>query len=877
MVLKKVIGWVLGIILLSGVSFAAETVRVVVMPFDIYSKQDNSAYLKKDIADAIKKNLKSDGAVIVEPGIPGFSWETAQKNVENIQKICVQLGADLVIWGSLTRFEQKFSVDAKMLAAYGEKTPTLFYGEGENIETLPGIVKKMSREFSLKLFRRDKVAKVQVSGNKRIEADAIERIIKTKPGDVYLARSLSDDLKAVYAMGYFEDIRIESEDTSKGKVITFRVTEKPTIHNIRFKNNRAFEEDKLKENLTLKTGAILNLYNIQSNVRRLESMYRDKNYHNVRITYEVKPLDNNQADVEFIFDEGDKVRIRSINFVGNKAYGSKELKKVMKTSEKGFWSWLTSSGELNREDLNQDAARVAAFYQNKGYIQAKVGEPEVVFKDSQIEITIKIEEGLQYKVGKVNVSGDLLLSADKLLEKVNIRKETYFNREIVRGDILAITDIYSNDGYANAEISPKVDKNDKTLIVDIDYQIRKGKQVYFEKIIIGGNTKTRDKVIRRELQVYEDELYSGAKIKRGVRNLQRLDFFQDVKINTSKGSTDDKLILKLDVAEKPTGTFSFGGGYSSVENAFIMGSVAQRNLFGLGQILELRGQIGSVTQRYTLSFTEPWLFDIPLSAGFDIYNWKRDYDTYYRDSKGATVRFGYPVFDYTRLYLSYGYDVSDIEEVTEDASTLVLDMQGRYITSSVTTTLRYDSRDKAFNPTEGGDHSVSVQYAGIGGDVGFTKYIAEAGQYFPLFWGTTGLLHARGGAVQQTADKKLPDYERFYLGGINSLRGFRWSDVCLYDENGEKIGGTAFVQFNVEYIIPLIKEAGVVGVLFYDTGNVYDGYSNINFSGLRQTAGFGFRWYSPMGPLRIENGYILDPKEGESRSGRWEFTMGGAF
>lgn len=877
MVLKKIVVLVLGILLFNGIGFAAEAVRVVVMPFDIHSKQDNTAYLKKDIADAIKKNLKSDGAVIVEPGIPGFSWDTTQKSIENIQKICIQLGADVVMWGSLTRFEQKFSVDAKMLAAYGEKTPTLFYGEGENIETLPGVVKKMSREFSLKLFKRERVAKVEVSGNKRIEKDAIERIIKTKPGDVYLARSLSDDLKAVYAMGYFEDIRIESEDTSKGKVITFNVTEKPTIHNIRFKNNRAFEEDKLKENLTLKSGAILNLYNIQSNVRRLESMYKDKNYHNVRITYEIKPLDNNQADVEFTFDEGDKIRIRSISFIGNKAYSSKELKKIMKTSEKGFWSWLTSSGELNRDDLNQDAARLTAFYQNKGYIQAKAGEPEVVFKDNQIDITIKIEEGFQYKVGKVSVAGDLIQSADKLLEKINIRKETYFNREVVRNDMLAITDIYSNDGYANADVSPKVDKNDKTLIVDITYHIKKGNQAYFEKIIIGGNTKTRDKVIRRELQVYEDELYSGAKIKRGVRNLQRLDFFQDVKVNTSKGSSDDKLILKLDVAEKPTGTFSFGGGYSSVENAFIAGSIAQRNLFGLGQILELRGQLGSVTQRYTLSFTEPWLFDMPLSAGFDIYNWKRDYDTYYRNSKGATVRFGYPVFDYTRLYLSYGYDISDIEDVTEDASTLVIDMQGRYITSSITTTLRYDSRDKVFNPTEGGDYSVSVQYAGIGGDVGFTKYIAEGGQYFPLFWGTTGLLHARGGAVQQSSDKKLPDYERFYLGGINSLRGFKWSDVCLYDEIGEKIGGTAFMQFNVEYIVPLIKEAGVVGVLFYDTGNVYDGYSNMNFSGLRQTAGFGFRWYSPMGPMRIENGYILDPKEGESRSGRWEFTMGGAF
>ncbi|NJL60141.1 MAG: outer membrane protein assembly factor BamA, partial [Desulfobacteraceae bacterium] len=536
-----------------------------------------------------------------------------------------------------------------------------------------------------------------------------------------------------------------------------------------------------------------------------------------------------------------------------------------------------SSGELNRDDLNQDAARLNAFYHTKGHIQAKVGEPEVVFKDNWIDITIKIEEGPRYKVGKVTASGDLIIPVEKILEKTKIGKETYCNREVIRSDILTLNDIYSDEGFGYAEVNPILTKDEKNLTADINYQISKKKQMYIEKIIISGNTTTRDKVIRRELDVYEDELYSGSKVKRGIRNLKRLDYFKDVKVDTAKGSGDDKMILKFEVDEKPTGQFSFGGGYSSIEKAFIMGSVSERNLFGRGQIIQLKGQIGSVTNRYTLSFTEPYLFDMPLSAGFDVYNWEVSYDTYDRYSKGGAVRFGYPVWDYTRLYLSYGYDISDIENVTEEASDLVKDMEGRYITSSVTSRLNYDSRDRMFNPTEGGDHSISVQYAGIGGDIGFVKYIAEIGQYVPLFWGTTGFLHARGGYVKENPDKKLPDYERFYLGGMNSVRGFDWQDISLLDENGDQIGGTAFVQFNVEYLIPLIKEAGVVGVLFYDTGNVYEGYDNITLNNLRQSAGYGFRWYSPMGPIRIECGYILDPKDGESKSGKWEFTMGGAF
>ena len=388
-------------------------------------------------------------------------------------------------------------------------------------------------------------------------------------------------------------------------------------------------------------------------------------------------------------------------------------------------------------------------------------------------------------------------------------------------------------------------------------------------------------MIRRELKVYEQELYSGKQLKRGIRNLYRLDYFEDIKVDTLKGSNADQMILKIDVTEKPTGIFSFGAGYSSVENVFVMGSIAQRNFLGRGQTLQLKAELGGTTNRFTLSFTEPWLFDIPLSAGLDVYNWDRDYVDYDKNSKGGGIRFGYPIYDFTRAYLSYSYEVADISNIEEDAALSIWELEGTNVTSSISASVRYDSRDRVFNPTEGQDHSLTVEYAGLGGDIAFTKYVAETGWYIPLFKGTVGFLHGKGGYVDKNTGGKLPDYERFYLGGMNSLRGFDWRDISLTELNSEgeetEVGGDKFIQFNLEFIVPLIKKAGIVGVLFFDTGNVYGKGRDFDLSNLRESAGFGFRWYSPMGPIRIENGYILDPEEGASRSGRWEFSMGSVF
>jgi outer membrane protein insertion porin family len=335
--------------------------------------------------------------------------------------------------------------------------------------------------------------------------------------------------------------------------------------------------------------------------------------------------------------------------------------------------------------------------------------------------------------------------------------------------------------------------------------------------------------------------------------------------------------LRIDVTEKNTGAFSIGAGAGNVENLFLTASVAERNLFGRGQTLSLKGQVGTKTTRFTLSFTEPWLFDIPLSAGADIYNWNYSFSTYDKDSVGGKLRLGYPLIDYTRGYLSYNYDIADIKNVDKDAASSIKRDKGENIKSSIEARIKYDSRDQLFHPTGGSMHSASYEFAGLGGTVGFNKIIGETGWYYPLFWQIIGVLHGKAGYVNQLRGKSLPDYEKFYMTGIDALRGFERDDLSPRDKNGDEIGGNKFVQFNAEVRFPLVKQAGVYGVVFFDTGNIYAEDEDIELARLRESAGGGIRWLSPMGPIRLEYGFILDPKPRDHGAGSWEFSMATAF
>ncbi|MFW5936703.1 MAG: outer membrane protein assembly factor BamA, partial [Desulfosalsimonas sp.] len=336
------------------------------------------------------------------------------------------------------------------------------------------------------------VKEVKVQGNQRIEDAAILRVIKTSAGDAYDRDRLSADLEAIHQMGYFDDVRVAAEETEDGRVVVFTVEEKSTLRTIEVTGNRVYDDEEIKENIDISSGAILNISRIKRNIRAIETLYKDLNYHNVEVDYEIEELDHNRADLIFTVEEGKKVRIREIRLEGNQAYSDKALKKIMKTSEKGFFSWLTSSGELDAQRLEQDVMRLEAHYQDNGYADARVAEPEVEYEGDWIYVTIKIHEGPRYKMGEVSFEGELIRSADELQQKVSIDQQEYYSREVLRNDVITLSDLYADQGYARADVRPGINKREEANVIDVDFQLKENQPIYFEKIVIEGNTKTRD-------------------------------------------------------------------------------------------------------------------------------------------------------------------------------------------------------------------------------------------------------------------------------------------------------------------------------------------------------------------------------------------------
>ncbi len=855
----------------------SRTIRLAIIPLTFYSEEDLT-HLRKPLMDLMVRTFKQQGfqPVVAFRVSEGEPLLVAQELSDTqAREIGMELGATFVIYGSLSKIGDQISFDVRLVDVSNQRATVPIYVTREGLENLASAVSDLAREVGMRIFRRKKIRMVTVAGNQRIETEAIKLRIKTKSGDLFDQAKLREDLTEIYKMGYFKEVRIEAEDTPQGRDVVFVVAEKPTINKVVIRGAKIISEDDVRATMTTKQYAILQRSVLKEDVEKIRALYRDKGYYDAEVTYEVEPVKGNRADVRFLIKEKEKLYVRKITFTGNQHFSDDELKDVIKTSEKGFFFWLTSSGILKREKLEVDADRLAGFYLNHGFMDVRVGRPEVTYDEEGIYINFPIDEGLRFRVGKVDVAGESIEPENNLLSIINFSKEKYFNREVLAKDLENLTGFYTSRGYAFAEVEPNIRRDLTQETVDVVYEIKKGELVEFGRIEIIGNTKTRDKVIRRELKVVEGARYSKADLERSVHNLRRLDYFEETEMDTTRGESPDRMNVDVKVKEKPTRFISLGAGYSSADEFFMMAQIAERNLFGRGQTLNFQAQLGTVANRFTLKLNEPWLFDIPLSMTVEGYNWSRDYDEFEKDSWGGRVAFSYAVWDYTRLYLSYSFDDAEVKHVSQYAAKIIRDQEGTLVTSSISSTLRRDSRDHHFLTTRGSDNSVTVDYAGggLGGDAGFIKAVANSSWYFPLFWDCIGFLHGKTGYVTET-DGILPIYERFFLGGINSIRSFKSGDVSPRDpESGDRIGGNKMVLFNAEFLFPLIKEQGVRGVFFFDAGNAYDNGEAIDFSDLKFAAGAGMRWYSPMGPIRLEWGYNLNPKEGEDTS-NWQFSMG---
>ncbi|KPK25334.1 MAG: hypothetical protein AMJ61_12285 [Desulfobacterales bacterium SG8_35_2] len=873
-------------------SLAADKPNTLALPIKINTPIDKTR-LTHNVDTALSEVLASSPAFLrtfkLLPRTEAqniFDYSAWPPSYEALQKFGMETAPDVsyVAVSSLTRLGENISIDIKVYDMLDPSSQTFYYMDGQELENVKESLDKIFKDVLSYTGRSFLIASIAPEGNTRIDSGAILRNISSRTGDIYDTEQLRNDMKNVFKMGYFDDVKFKVEDTEKGKAVIFEVKEKPVITQVVISGQDELKEDDIREVMSVIPNTILNAQKIREAVDNIKSLYKSKGFYNTEVTPELTYPLADRVNVEFRIEEGEKVFIKDIKFVGNDSFKDKELLKVMGTKEKGLLSWFTDSGVLKRDILEQDIARVTSFYHHHGYIEATVGKPEITQDGEWLFVNIEISEGNRYKVGTIELTGDIIGNKEELLHLLNIRNEEYLSRNILREDILRLNDYYAENGYAFAEATPTVNTNKEEKVVDMVIDINKGDLVYINRITIKGNTRTRDKVIRRELLIREKGIFDSKALRQSHQRLSRLDFFEDVSITPEPTPDKTKMDLVVEVKEKPTGAFSIGAGYSSVDALMFMAEISQNNFLGRGQRMALSAQVSGTSARYNIGFTEPHFYDSQLLLGIDIYNWAREYDLYTRDSRGFAVRFGYPVWELWDASFSYGYDDTELTDVDFDnVAPSIIDSLDINVTSYVSFNLSRDTRNSLYVTTKGSLNVLHTKYAGgfLGGDSQFTKVDGFTSWFFPGFFFDETAFHIKlsAGQAWENESGKLPDYEKFYLGGINTIRGFKTRSIAVKETDPVsgivyEIGGNIMWFTNLEYHFPLVKAGGLRGLVFYDAGNVYE--SEWDFNDIKQSVGAGLRWLSPMGPMRLEWGYVIDPEPGEDSS-NWEFSMGGNF
>ena len=735
---------------------------------------------------------------------------------------------------------------------------------------------------------------VSVKNNKAISTSTILANVKTKVDEVFTQDVLNNDLKRLYALGYFTDVSVDVKDYDDGLMVTFIVEEKPLVEELNFTGNKEIRSPKLKAKMTIKEGELLDRNKLLKDIAELKKLYESKGFFQIDIDDKVR-IDKklNTAKITIIVNEKQKTKIKNIYIEGNESFSDKEILNIMSTRRDTFFT----SGYFKKDVFKEDLERVKLFYQTKGFLDIAVDrEFEYSGDKKQLYITLLVDEGKIYLVGDISIEGNEVISVDKLSEAMIMLKDEPFSDEGMKIDVINMQQLYYDEGYIMARIYPAPLLNKQTGNIDIAYKVTEDELIYVNKIIVGGNTKTKDVVIRRELRVYPGEPFDGTKIRRSKERLNNLGFFEEVSFDTEKTDEPNKKDLVVNVKETKTGEFSFGGGYSSIDQFLGFVSVTQRNFdllnfptfTGDGQYLNIRAELGMVRNNYTISWTEPWILDYPLSFGFDLYRRgherKRAVGYGYEESRmGGDLRFAKEFTDLFRGDLIYRLEEVDISNIPEEASFELTREEGDNIISSLGLYLTYDTRDNIFNPTRGYYLNAGIEDAGgaFGGDKDFLKYLTTDSVNFSWFNKNLVLeLMGRAGLVSDYGDSDhVPIYERFYAGGASTIRGYRERTVSPKDAiTDDPIGGEAMLIGNAELVFPIFKNV-IKGALFYDIGNVWEDAEDFGSTAddYKYGAGVGARVKTPMGPLKLDWGYPLKKMTGQEQKGRFYFSMSREF
>jgi len=1010
--IKKIILLALTFVLVCPVLlWANEVLKVMVFPFDVFS-QNQLDHLRTGLKEKLAEKFKKDGIIVIDPKETVcilqhmdvfFDFELARCLVDKI-------GADIGILGSMTKVGSSFSIELKIVDVTGKHRFQLCFMDGIDEHNLTSIIDCLGHEINIQItsLKQELVANIKVKGSWNIAAETIKCIITTKVGDIYSPVRIKDDQRELWEIDRFQEVYIEVDDSLQGKIVTVSVMEWPTIYEIKIVGNNSIDDAFLCGKMQVKCFDTIKHDHdiIKRAVSNVVEVYRTKNYYDTKATASLGNWEFGNRSLLIAIDEGVEMFIKNIKFVGNYTIASRKLKTVMKTKEKSLVSWIIKDNLLDKKKLREDLERLTSYYTSMGYMNARLRIKEIKRGREGLVMIINVFEAYRIKVAAITISGDIVMPQNKLMTIIKTIPDMWYNRDIIYEDVVNLTMYYHDMGYIFAEIHAAF-YQDTIYDVNVNFKVKKGKKYYLERIIINGNSETRDKVIRRTLNINEGDLFFGSAISYAYKRLIDSDFFENIYITMQKGSHPKYINLEINVNEKSTGQMNIGTGYSSDENFMLLGFINENNLLGYGQQVELRGQVGTISNHYNINFTDPWFLDKDISLGVDFYSWDIEYPKFSKEARGACIHFGFTSFvsdvDFDVYYTCEQVIVYDMlkkleetmEEIVYDdyydrqylyrkiknynggginseefvAQTkfwqieqdnfwqvkqvkykaherLLLrqsefwqteqvlgadqeqfkkqrlkeklrtnrkfrvlldkyenltyynnlneneDMFCDFTTSAVRGTLHYDSRDERFNPTQGSNNSVSVEYAGgfLGGSSNYLKIQWETSWYIPLEFRHVVMIHGRIGWVTSCdgyGSKFLPVYERFFLGGRDTLRGYGYMSVSsdekedykndddISDEN-EHIGGQYMALANIEYRFPVVPELGLEGVFFYDTGNCWKEEDGYNFNKLKSSVGTGIRWLSPLGQIRLEFGYILNPKLNEKRSSL-DFSFGSPF
>ena len=725
------------------------------------------------------------------------------------------------------------------------------------------------------------IESLKIVGNKRIDESTILYYIQSKPGTVLSKSKIGKDIEQIFSLGQFKDIQVNTQQGIEGLELQFIVEEIPSIGDVEIIGNGKVDTNDIREKIGLRRGATFNEHLVQESKKEILKIYREKGYFFAETRIETKQGSDNLIAVVIRIREGKKVSIEKIRFSGNKAFNEKQLAEQMETTAKTWWNFLDDSGVYQKDVLKLDLFRIEAFYQDSGYLRAKAFEPKIDInkKENQIHIIIPVEEGPQFRIKSIEVKGDNTIPHDEIKERILTKKGDIYNVSQLRQDIVTVTDMYSSKGFAYADINPITNINDQIQAVDLSIDIDKGKKVYVGQINMLGNIKTKDNVIRREFRLKEGEVFDGSKLKRSKQRINNLNYFEDVKIDTQRGEDPDLIDILATVTEKPTGTFTIGAGFSSVENLIFTTSIAQNNLWGTGRRLNLTASLSSIRTDFNINLTEPRLFDSTISAGVDAFNNVNDLLSFSMRTSGGGLRLGKNITEYETVNLAYRYENVNVRGVLAADETAFL-VNGKRTTSRIQPTYVYDSRDNFLNPSQGWRHMLGFELAGFGG-LKFHRAVYEVTKYRPLIGKLVGAAQMRVNFADGYGGDILPSFERYFMGGPTSLRGFTLQDIGPKASDGDPLGGNKSLLLNLELQYPFTK--AIRGFVFYDRGNLYGTGADLSTTSkdwdlgkMRHSIGAGFRFMSPMGPLGFAYGIKLDRRTGEE-DGQFHFSAGSAF